>query len=267
MELYRARPGDGVVWITGASSGIGRKLALDLAAEGYDVAATARSDDKLHELVKEVSGAPGKIIAFPGDVTDAAAMERLVERIEDEAGAVVLAIFNAGNYFPASGTRLNAESFRQTYEINMFGIVNGLVPLVERMKVRGMGHIAFVSSVSGYGGLPTAAAYGASKAAVINMAEALKFDFDRLNIRIQCISPGFIDTPLTEGNKFPMPALMSVDNAVKRITYGLQTGGFEITFPRRFTFWLKLVNLLPYPAYFWIIARITGWNRQSVKKR
>ena len=261
MSLYRATPDDGVAWITGASSGIGRQLALDLAAEGYTVAATARSADKLRDLASEASRHTGTIIPLPGDVTDADAMDSIVERIEAEAGPIVLAVFNAGGYLPGKGNKLQVDSFKDTYDINVMGVVNGLVPVVEQMKIRGKGQIAFVSSVSGYGGLPLASAYGASKAAVINMAEALKFDFDKMNIRLQCINPGFIDTPLTAGNRFSMPALMPVDRAVKRITRGLRSGGFELTFPRRFTWWLKLINLLPYPAYFWIVARVTGSNR------
>ncbi len=142
------------------------------------------------------------------------------------------------------------------------GVVNCMVPVVEHMKARKKGQIAFVSSVSGYGGLPLASAYGASKAAVINMAEALKFDFDNMNIRIQCINPGFIDTPLTSANTFAMPALMPVDRAVKRITKGLRTGGFELTFPRRFTWWLKLINLMPYPVYFQVVGRLTGSRKR-----
>lgn len=262
MGLYRANPDDGVAWVTGASSGIGRQLALDLAAAGYTVVATARGADKLQDLAADASGLDGKIVPLPGDVTDPVAMETIVQRIEAETGPIVLAVFNAGGYLPGKGSNLQIESFRQTYDINVMGVVNGLVPVVEQMKNRKKGQIAFVSSVSGYGGLPLASAYGASKAAVINMAEALKFDFDNMNIRLQCINPGFIDTPLTAGNTFAMPALMPVERAVRRITDGLRTGGFELTFPRRFTWWLKLINLLPYPAYFWVVGRVTGARKR-----
>lgn len=255
-----------MAWITGASSGIGRQLALDLAGQGYTVAATARRQDKLNELVAEATQSAGKILPCPGDVTDRTAMGQLVDHIETDIGPVVLAVFNAGNYFPASGDRLNSADFVRTYDINLFGVINGLVPVVDRMKTRGQGQIAFVSSVSGYGGWPMTSAYGASKAALINMAEALKFDFDKMNIRIQLINPGFIDTPLTEPNRFRMPALMSADQASRRITTGLRNGGFEITFPRRFTWWLKLISHVPYPAYFWVMNRMTGWNKRPIRK-
>ena len=126
------------------------------------------------------------------------------------------------------------------------------------MKERGQGQVAIVSSVAGYGGLPKNAAYGISKAGLINMAESLKFDFDLMNIKVQIINPGFIDTPLTEKNDFPMPFLMPVDKAAERVVAGLKSSRFEITFPRRFTFMLKFVNLLGYPVYFWLIRKITA---------
>jgi NAD(P)-dependent dehydrogenase (short-subunit alcohol dehydrogenase family) len=265
MPLYRAAPENGIAWITGASTGIGRQLSIDLAKAGYTVAATARSVDKLDALAVETAGVKGKIVGFPCDLTDHTAVQKVVDEIERGLGPIVLAIFNAGNYFPARGEKLALDNFRKTYEINLFGVVNGLVPVVEHMKIRRKGQLAIVSSASAYGGLPLASAYGASKAALVNMAEALKFDFDKLNIRIQIITPGFVETPLTEGNKFKMPALMPVEAAAQRIEQGLKSGGFEITFPRRFTWWLKFVNLLPYPAYFAILNRFMGWKSRPLK--
>jgi NAD(P)-dependent dehydrogenase (short-subunit alcohol dehydrogenase family) len=265
MSLFRANPADGVAWITGASTGIGKQLSIDLANDGYTVAATARSADKLADLATEMAGAAGRIVPFPCDLTDQKAVVQTVEDIENRLGPITLAVFNAGNYFPARGEKLEIENFRKTFEINLLGVVNCLVPVVEHMKVRRKGQLALVSSVSGYGGLPLASAYGASKSALINMAEALKFDFDKLNIRIQIITPGFVETPLTEGNKFKMPALMPVDAAAERIVEGLKSGGFEITFPRRLTWWLKIVNHLPYPLYFAIVNRFTGWKNRPLK--
>lgn len=260
MSLYRARPQDGIAWITGASTGIGRQLALDLAAEGYTVAATARDEDRLTTLSLDAAGAKGRIIPFPADVTESAAMVATVEAIERELGPIVLAIFNAGTYYPVRGADPKAERYVRTYQINVFGVVFGLVPVVERMKRRGRGQIAITGSVTGYGGLPTASAYGASKAALSNMAASLKFDLDLINVRIQIINPGFVETPLTEKNEFPMPALMPVDKASRRIVKGLTSGGFEINFPRRLSWALKAVNMLPYWLYFPLMAKVTGWD-------
>lgn len=265
MNLYRAIVGDGIVWITGASAGIGRALALKLAGRGYDVVATARSRDRLESLVEEGELLLGSIAAHAADVTDRKAMTDAVSGIEAEHGPIRLAIFNAGNYWPTRGEALDIDAFRKTYEINLFGLLNGLVPAVERMKAHGKGHVVLVGSVSGYTGLPAASAYGASKAAVNNMAESLKFDFDRMNIRIQMVNPGFIDTPLTDKNDFAMPALMPVDKAADAMVRGIEQGGFEVTFPRRFTWLLKVLRLLPHPVYFAIMRRATRWNEQEMQ--
>ena len=136
MSLYRAKPKDGVAWITGASTGIGRALARELASEGYTVAATARDEDRLATLVEETAQLPGKILPFPCDVTDESAMRMIATAIERDAGPIVLAIFNAGTYFPTRGERLDVLNIVKTYEINMFGVFYGLVPVVEHMRAR-----------------------------------------------------------------------------------------------------------------------------------
>ena len=264
MSLYRANPKDGVAWITGASTGIGRALSLVLAGEGYTIAATARDEENLASLVDEAAPLTGKIVSFPCDVRDEAAMAGLVERIEQESGPIALAIFNAGNYFPTRGERLEVFNFTRTFEINLFGTLNGLVPAVDRMRERGRGHVVVVASVTSYFGWPAAAAYGGSKAALNSIAESLKYDFDKLGIRIQVMNPGFIATPLTQKNNFSMPALMPVDRAAARMAAALKSGGFETTFPRRLTWFLKFLRILPQPLRFRFINRATGWNKRSI---
>lgn len=254
---FTASPNDGAVWITGASEGIGKSVAIQMADEGYTVYISARSKDKLKQIEKDYSGG-GKIISAPLDVTDRNANQKCVDRIIKEAGALAICILNAGTFKPVSGRDLKFEDFDFTHSVNIDGVVNGLIPAVDAMKNAGQGQVAIVSSVAGYGGLPKNGPYGLSKAGLNNLAESLKFDFDKMNIKIQLITPGFIDTPLTEKNDFPMPFLMPVDKAADRIVQGLKKPSFEITFPRRFTYMLKFVNLWCYPAYFWMIRRITG---------
>ncbi len=265
MSLYRAGPTDGVAWVTGASSGIGRALALELARDGYTVAVTARRTERLEALAVEAGALAGSIRPCACDVTDEHAMAATVAAIERDCGPIALAVFNAGDYFPTRGEALGTREFVDTFGVNVLGTVFGLVPVVERMKTRGRGHVAIIGSASSYGGLPRAAAYGATKAALNTMAAGLKFDFDPLNIRIQVFNPGFVATPLTEQNRFAMPALISVETAIGRIRDGLRTGGFEVSFPRRFTWVLKLLALLPYPAYFALVRRATGWHRRPRK--
>lgn len=267
MSSFIARPEHGLAWITGASSGIGRALALKLVAAGFGVVVTARSHDKLIALQREAAG-PGRIIVLDGDVTDPADMERVIASIEYDHGTLALVVLNAGVFKPVHGEDLHLEDFQQTFSVNLNGVVNCLLPAIRHMKGRGQGQIAIVSSVTGYGGLPTSGAYGATKAALINMAESLKFDLDKQGIRIQVVNPGFVDTPATKDNAFPMPALVSPDEAAGAIVAGLQGSGFEITFPKRFTYLLKFINILPYWVYFPLINAATGWKkRPSVAAR
>lgn len=265
MTSFTATPADGAAWVTGASSGIGKALALDLAGEGFTVYITARSEDALAELAQQSDGLKGRIIAAPGDVTDTDAMAAIAGRIDGDGNGLALAVFNAGVYLPVHGETLKVSDFDKSFAVNLSGVVNGLVPAIERMKARGCGQIAIVSSVTGYGGMPTSAAYGATKAALINMAESLKFDLDKFGVRIQVINPGFVDTPATEDNAFEMPALLQPEEAAKRIAKGLKSGSFEITFPRRFTYVLKALQFLPYPAYFWLMNAATGWKKRPLE--
>jgi short-subunit dehydrogenase len=264
MALYRAAPADGVAWITGASTGIGRSLARDLAAQGYTVAATARDEERLATLVQETTGLPGRIMPFPCDVTDEAAMGRTVSAIEREAGAIVLAVFNAGGYFPTRGERLDVLNILKTYEINFFGVIYGMVPVVDRMRARGRGHVVLVGSASSYFGWPSAASYGSSKAALNNFAEAIKHDFDKINVRLQIMNLGFVATPLTERAQFKMPALMKVEDCSKRMAQAIRSGGFEPNFPHRLTWVLKFVRILPFRLRYPLIHWVSGWKKRPL---
>jgi NAD(P)-dependent dehydrogenase (short-subunit alcohol dehydrogenase family) len=246
----------GPAWITGASSGIGRALALELARAGRTVAVSARRGDELERLAAEMPA--GRIAPFPVDVADAAAMARTAAASEAALGPLDLAVFNAGTHHPVSVETFGPEPFRHLMDINFMGAVNGIAAVLPGFLARRAGHIAVVSSVAGYRGLPQAAAYGPTKAALINLCEALKPDLDRYQVRISVINPGFIRTPLTDLNEFPMPFLMDADVAARRIVRGLEAGKFEITFPRRFTFMLKIARMLPYALYFPMVRRTTG---------
>ncbi|MDO9416964.1 SDR family NAD(P)-dependent oxidoreductase [Pararhizobium sp.] len=264
MTQFVAHPEHGVAWITGASSGIGRALALKLVGEGWSVVVTARDHGKLVDLSNSVSG-PGKIIVLDGDVTDPRDMERILAAIEYEHGTLALAVFNAGVYIPVHGENLHRDDFEKTFAVNLHGVVNCLLPAIRHMKDKGQGQVAIVSSVTGYGGLPTSAAYGATKAALINMAESLKFDLDKIGIRIQIINPGFVDTPATAQNPFSMPGLVSPEVAADSIAAGLKAPGFEITFPKRFTYQIKALRFLPYSLYFWLMNRQTKWKERPLE--
>lgn len=244
-----------ITWITGASSGIGAALASRLVRDGRHVAISARNAEALATIAQAAGAA---MHGFALDVTDATACSLTVDAIEAAHGEIDMAILNAGTHAPMSADDFSVATARRLIEINLMGTINCLAPLLARMRARGRGQIAIVASVAGYGGLPTAAAYGATKAALINMVEALKPDCDRLGIKLQLVNPGFVKTPLTDKNDFPMPFLLPVEKAVDAFVAGLASDRFEIVFPRRFALLLKLLNVLPYRAYFTVVRRMTG---------
>lgn len=237
-----------VAWITGASTGIGRELALRLSASGVKVAASARSADKLASLGTSV-------LAVPLDVTDAAACREAVNRIERELGPIDLAVLGAGTYAPVSVDKLDPALFARMMDTNYMGVVNCVSTLAPRMTARGQGHLSWIASVAGYMGLPKAAAYGPTKAALINLAESLYPEMKLKGVKVSVINPGFVETPLTAQNDFEMPFLMKPEEAARRTLDGLRAGHFEIAYPRRFVAILKSVRALPYPAFFRLITR------------
>jgi NADP-dependent 3-hydroxy acid dehydrogenase YdfG len=251
-----ARPADGVAWVTGASAGIGRATALALADRGWTVCATARNAAALDALAAE---RPGLIRPVPGDVTDRAGMAAAVAAMEAER-PVALAILNAGVYLPMRAQEFDAVQVERTFAVNVLGVANALDPLLKAMIARRRGHVALTASVAGYRGLPRAAAYSATKAALIAMAEALAFDLIDLNVRISVINPGFVATEATSVNDFEMPFLMNGEAAARRIVEGLERPGFEIAFPRRFELILKTLGLLPNRAYFAVMRKAMGWG-------
>ncbi len=243
------------VWITGASTGIGEALARRMAQSGADVVVSARSAGRLAALA-DAGG--GRIVSWPLDVTDHAAVQAAVQGIEAQLGPIDIAVINAGTHQPVAAAEFTTDGLRQLMEVNLFGAAACLEAMMPRMIARRRGRIAVVASVAGYRGLPTSAYYGASKAALINLTESLKFDLDRVGVTMQLINPGFVRTPLTDRNEFPMPFLISAEQAAERIARGLAGSGFEIAFPTRFALLMKLLRLLPYRLYFRLVARGTG---------
>ncbi len=255
------QPQDGVAWITGASSGIGRAVALELARRGWTVAITARRLDLLEAIADNAAGLPGRIVAHAGDVTDRAAMQTVVDGIEHVHGPIALAFLNAGVAPAAREMPLDLQALEAALDVNLVGVARSLAPVLERMKQRRRGQVAVTASIAGYGGLPGGPAYGTSKAAVIHFCEALKLDCEPLGIRVQVVNNGFVDTPMTRRHNYRMPLLMSAEEAARRVTDGFARSGFEIAFPRRAAWPLKLVGLLPYPLYFALARRFAGRRR------
>lgn len=235
-------------WVTGASTGIGADIARQLAAAGVRVAVSARSRDKLEAL-----GA--NVLAVPLDVTDAAACRDAVALIEAKLGNIDLAVLGAGTYSPVTIEQLDPALFSRMMVTNYMGVVNCVSALAPGMIARGAGHLSWIASVAGYIGLPKAAAYGPTKAALINLAESLYPELKQKGVAVSVVNPGFVSTPLTAQNDFPMPFLMTAEDAARRTIEGLASGRFEVAYPWRFATILKAARLLPYRLFFKLISR------------
>jgi len=238
------------VWVIGASSGIGRATAQVLLQRGARVAVSARQAD----VLREIDGA----LALPLDVADAAALHAAAQRLQRDWQGLDLLLYCAGTYRPMRATAFDLDSALRHDDVNYRGALHALAAVLPLLLAQRAGHIALVSSVAGFGGLPQALAYGPTKAALINLAETLYLDLRPLGIGVHVVNPGFVDTPLTAQNTFAMPALISAQQAAIAILAGLQAGRFDIHFPRRFTLWLKLLRCLPRAVYFPLVRGITG---------
>jgi short-subunit dehydrogenase len=258
MDLKEAR-----VWVTGASSGIGAALVPALTARGARVAVSARRGDLLESLAAEWRRAGADILVAPVDVTNRAAVVDTVRGIEKAWGGVDVALLNAGSHKPPSGAGFDSSQFVDVMTLNYFGVLYGIEAVLPGMLRRRRGHIAGMASLAGFRGLPTAAAYGASKAALIHALESIRFDLEPRGIAVTVINPGFIRTPLTDKNRFHMPFLMEVDRAAAIIVSGLERGKKEIHFPRVFSSMLKVARVLPFPLYERIVRRATSAQQRA----
>jgi len=239
------------VWITGASSGIGKALAIKFATEGWHVAVSARREN----LLQELNNNNLNIHSFPLDIKDESETKKVFKNIVEKFKTVDICVFCTGIHDPESEKKLSSEKIREIMETNFFGTVNCIMAVNKFFRDKQSGHISIVSSVAGYRGLPAASAYCASKAALTSLAESLYFDFKRFNVRVSVISPGFIKTPMTDKNEFPMPMIKSPEYAAEKMFIGLtKKNAFEIHFPITLTLIMKLLKIMPNWLYL-LVAR------------
>ncbi|MCY3980309.1 MAG: SDR family NAD(P)-dependent oxidoreductase [Alphaproteobacteria bacterium] len=244
-------------WLIGASAGIGRQLALRLALEGAAVAASARDGAALASLVEEMVPAQtacGGHAAVPFDVTDSAHTMEAFKR----AGPVDGVIYCAGAYEPMSARRPDLGALETVVDVNLTGALRVLAACVPAFCRRKSGHVVLLGSLSGYRGLPEAWGYGATKAALIHLAENLRCDLRGLGIAVQVCNPGFVATRLTDKNRFAMPFIMTPEAAADRIVRGMAQGRFEIAFPFLMTAALKLLAAMPRPIFFALLSLAAG---------
>ncbi|AZY49393.1 SDR family NAD(P)-dependent oxidoreductase [Bordetella avium] len=245
------------VWLIGASSGIGRAVAALLHERGAQVCVSARQQALLDGFVRDHPGS--QALAF--DVTDAQASADAAKQLL-AGGPLDLVCYCAGYFRPMSAQALDLPELLRHQQVNVAGALHVLAAVLPAMlQAAGAGrgaHLSLVASVAGWRGLPQSLAYGPTKAALINLAENLFLDLRPKGVGVSLVNPGFVDTPLTAQNTFPMPALLTPPQAAAAIVRGWEKGAFEMHFPKRFTRVLRLLRCLPYRWYFSIVHRVTG---------
>lgn len=244
------------IWLTGATSGIGEALAKRLLQDGHRVALTARRRDALEALAAPFENA----LVVPADLTDRASVSEAGARIEAVFGGLDLALLNAGTCEYLDARHFDVDLIERVLATNLHGTlyaIDAALPLLRR--ARHGTQLAAVSSASAYFPLPRAEAYGASKAAISYFLASLRLDLAAEGIDVSVIHPGFVRTPLTERNDFPMPMRVEVDTAVEAILRGLEKHALDIHFPRRFTLLVKLMGILP-PALRHRLGRLLTSN-------
>ena len=240
------------IWITGASSGIGKSVAEKFASENWTVAVSARRGDILNEMSNN-----SNIFPFPCDVTNKIQIEDTFKKIISQFGDIDICLFSSGTYDPKNEQTINIEKIKNVIDVNFLGVVNCVKIVENYFKDKKSGQISIVSSIAGYRGLPNSSGYGPSKAALTNFAESIYFDFKKFNVNISVVSPGFIKTPLTDKNEFSMPFLKSPEYAAEKIYNGLiKNNSFEIHFPKSLTLILKFLRILPYKIYLIMVDKL-----------
>ncbi|NMM36245.1 MAG: SDR family NAD(P)-dependent oxidoreductase [Glaciimonas sp.] len=242
------------VWVIGASSGIGAETARLLLEKGARVALSARS---LETLTAVADRHPNALVATL-DIVDHPTVVAARDLIRQQWQGIDLVLVVAGGYNEMRADSFDLAAANRLIDLNLRGVFNCLDTVLPTLLAQGCGGIGIVASAAGYSGLPKALIYGPTKAALINLCESLFLDLRPRGIGVYLINPGFVETPLTAGNDFPMPALISATTAAHELVRGMERGQFHIHFPKRFTNWLRLGRLLPYRLYFWLIHKSTG---------
>ncbi len=244
-----------VVFITGASSGIGRALSIELGRRGASLGLLARRREMLDELVREVEKAGVRAVALAADVTDASAVKRAADELRESFGKVDVLIANAGVGATTHAKDLNADEFAKVVNINLLGAVNSVTAVMPQMVERGSGQLVAISSLAAYRGLPKSGAYCASKAALSSFFETLRLDLRGTGVDVTIIHPGFIKTPLTSGRQADMPYLMELEDATRKIIRAIEARKKSYAFPWQLATLVRAAMVFPNALYDRIASR------------
>lgn len=259
--------GGKVAVVTGASSGIGRELARQLAAHGCAVAAVARRPDFLADLVAQIAAAGGRALAVPADVGSREQVEAAFARARAAFGPIDLVIANAGVGRPTLRDPVNMGDVEDTFRINLMGTVYAVSAALPEMLARKSGHLVAVSSLAAYRGLPSESAYCASKAAVNVYMDGLRIHLRGTGVRATTLCPGFVQTPMTATNTFHMPQLMTAEYAARRMLRSVAAGKKVYNFPGRLHLMVKLSRWLPDRVINWVMGDYEAEAQAAVAAR
>jgi len=249
------------IWLTGGSLGIGRSLAHELGTRGAILVLTARNEEALDSVRGEVENLGGTALVKPGDVTDLERMKAIVSEVETECGGIDILIANAGTHIESDPVRFDTAEYLKLMDINYGGAIRCMEAVLPGMLERKAGRIVGVASLAGLRGMPTAAAYSASKGAMINFLQSSRYHLQDHHIGITIVNPGFVRTPLTDKNDFHMPFLIEPEKAARIICNAIARGRSEVSFPFPFSWTIRLLRVLPHPIYNWIMTRV--WRRMK----
>jgi short-subunit dehydrogenase len=245
-----------VVMVTGASSGIGRGLGIEIARRGAKLGLVARRADALDEVMQEIANSGGRALAIPADVQNAGSIREAADKLSKGLGPIDALIANAGIGPTRDAADIRAEEVADVMKVNVIGAANSVAAVIPEMLARGQGHLVAISSLAAYRGLPRSAAYCASKAAVSAFFESLRLDLEPKGIAVTIIHPGFIKTPLTAGREAQMPFLMELDDAVKKIVRAIEKRKKSYAFPWQLATIVRVGMIMP----IWMYDRISRKN-------
>jgi short-subunit dehydrogenase len=249
--------------VTGASSGIGWELGRQLAALGYHVGLIARREEKLQQLAELIRSAGGTCAVAPADVADRGGLENAIANLRDDLGPIDLLVANAGVGHVTFLDPINADQIEETIRVNVLGVIYAINAVLPDMLRRGRGHLAAVSSLAGYAGLPGESAYCASKAAVNAYLDGLRIQLRNRGVRVTTLCPGFVLTPMTVENKFHMPGLLSAEEAARRMIRAIRAGRKVYNFPWITSLITRVARRLP----DWLLARSMGdYNEEMIAR-
>lgn len=239
--------------IIGGTFGIGYELSKIYLKKSKNLIILGRNDEKLDEISKEFSNSQTNVITKKLDVTSIEQCKQTLNSVIDELGSLDLIIYSSGFYKPNNTFDVDLDLYRKTIEVNFMGLINVMSVILPFLKQQQKGHIAMISSLAGFFGLPNSSGYGPSKAAMMNYSESIYNDCKKNNIHVSIINPGFVKTRLTDQNKFKMPFLMSAEEAAKIIYNGLEKKKYDITFPFMMSLIFKTLKILPKPIFLFLI--------------